>query len=187
MSHPESPSMSPLSPALPIARFSAIQRRRIQAWARRRPHWEVTFDTYTADHLDPGAHPSEAVQINLPPYLSDGMRQSNGWTLWPSLDGNRVGVSFDGTNGALVVTLAEALSDIAGLRVYETTKEDDEEAAATVPMFYSPMPSEQPKGDTRTKPFGESLDGLMGLPARVVAGNLPDALRGVSESASGHV
>lgn len=187
MSHPESLSMSPLSPALPMARFSATQRRRIQAWARRRPHWDVTFDAYTDDHLDPGAHPSEAVQINLPPYLSDDLRQSNGWTLWPSLDGKRVGVSFDGTKGTVVVTLADALSDIARLRVYETTKGDEEEAAASVPMFCSRRPSGELKDDTRTEPFGESLEGLRGLAATTPAGNLLDGSKGVSESVGGHV
>lgn len=160
MSPPESPSKPHVIPTSPIARFSAAQRRRIRAWAQRRPHWVVAFDVYPADHLDPGAHPSEAVQINLPAYLSDGFRQSHGWTLWPSVDGSRVGISFDTENGAAVVPLAEALRDISHLRVYELTERDEKEAAECVPMFFPLRPSGPTRGNMHASASTDSPEAV---------------------------
>lgn len=178
MSNPESASKSPSRFAkrngVPVATFSPTQRRRIRAWAKRRPHWEIEFDVYTPEFFDYEAQASECVLISLPVIFAEGVRRTPGWTLWPSID-ERVGVCFDGVLGTAVVPLTEALRDIARLWVYEITDDDDGEAARCVPMFTKRNFLKPPTQGMAPEPHRRLLQGGMILSAPTPAGYLPGA------------
>lgn len=124
----------------PMATFSKRQRQLVSAFILEHPEWDVQYDCLTADDLDPGAHPSQTLLVNLPDYFTEGLQAAHGWTVYPTLDDTRIAVVF-GDGGPVVAPLEEALNDIGKLRVYAPTERDAEQAEQCCPMF---MPSMSP-------------------------------------------